>query len=193
METILSYESEYSRKYPNLYPLIYFDAIWVIFSKLLEIYTNSQKNELKNNIFNCVFVYYSFGKAAIFVENEDGAALATSKLKQCYDNSIEQKVSDIEGDIAELLIELGGYAADKSKKLVGKSFLNCKLEDYIIECLRERGIPNSRNLNKVVLDIALPGKGDYDARWNYVKKLGGVLQTNFDMNFDWRTGKSLKG
>jgi len=191
--TLLSYESEYIKNFPNLYPLIYFDAIEVLFIRMLELYTDSKRKELRNKIFDCVFVYYSFGKAAISVPNEDGAALATFKLCQCYKNSLKRKAFDIASDIADSLVRLGGCAAANNDKLSGKSFLNSRLDDHVIKCLEEI-IPNFNydiELERVIIDIVISGEGDTDTRWDFVKKLGKTLQTNFGMNFDWHTGERL--
>jgi hypothetical protein len=192
MGTLLSYEGKYTDKYPNLYPLIYFDAMEVIFLRLLELYNDSGRR-LKEDIFNCLFVYYSFGKSAISVQNEDGAALATFKLELCYKKSLERNTFDIGGEIADLLVRLGGRVAANNKKIGSKSFLNQPLEDYIIICLSNKipGFNYQKEWEKVVLDVILVGEGNHDARWNFIKKLGKTLQTNFGMNFDWHTGKSL--
>ncbi len=192
-DTLLSYGDKYSNRYPKSYPLIFFDAIYGVFDKLLILYKNHQKIRLKESIFNCVFVYYSFGKASVSVQNEDGAALATMKLKQSYSETLEHKVFGIGEEIVDLFIRLGGCAADSDGKMGVKSFLYQPLEDYIIDCLSDK-IPDfdyQKELEGGVVDVILPGQGNYDARWNFIKKLGKTLQTNFGLNFDWHTGKSL--
>jgi hypothetical protein len=191
--TLLSYESEYNNNHPDSYPLLYFDAIEVITKQLLELYVDPEKKWLKSNIIDCVFVFYSFGQAAISVQNEEGAALATLRLGQLYKESLKLNAHDVGGEIADLLVRLGGHAAANLKKLTGKNFLGCRLEQYVIKFLREK-IPDfnyGKELERVVLDIILPGEGDHDIRWNYVKELGKALQTNFGMNFDWRNGAPL--
>jgi len=193
LATLLSYESKYNDRYPKSYPLIFFDAIYVVFAKLLELYKDPKRERLRESILNCVFVYYSFGKAAISVQSEDGAALATFKLEQSYKRSLERDALDIAREIADLLVCLGGRVAANNKKIGSKSFLNQPLEDYIINCLSNK-IPDfnyQKEWERVVVDVILPGQGNHDARWNFVKKLGKTLQTNFGMNFDWHTGKSL--
>lgn len=105
----------------------------------------------------------------------------------------ERKAFDIASDIADSLVRLGGCAAANNDKLSGKSFLDSRLDDYVMKCL-EKIIPNfdyERELGRVIIEIVLSGEGDTDIRWDFVKKLGKTLKTNFGMNFDWRTGKRL--
>ena len=67
-DALFHFKYEYNSEAPNAYPLIFFDAIHVLFDRLLEIYkspTYKQRQtmgsyDLKNRLFDCADVYASF-------------------------------------------------------------------------------------------------------------------------------------
>jgi len=179
---LFSYSHDYNYKYPELYPLIYFDAVYVIFLQLIPRYKENQISEIKNNIFDCVYTYSSFAKEAILKSNSEGAALATLNLKQCYEKLVSEGLEVSAKDTVGLLVEVGGWAAGNKDKLTKVSFLGKPLDEYAMEIIE--GSPFRGAINKEIREVYIKGGGDRDAIWDFIKKLGKKLGTNFGFMFD---------
>src|SRR5690606_8110162 len=84
MNMILGLEDIYTKLHPEWYPLVYFDAVDVVFIRLVEA-VQAKKFKLKNentSIFNLLWIYSSFAEAALLAGNSDGAALAAIRIKE---------------------------------------------------------------------------------------------------------------
>ncbi len=184
---LFSYSYGYNNEYPESYPLIYFDAIYVIFLQLISRYKEDRNYGVKNNIFDCMYTYSSFAKEAIAKGNSNGAALATMRLKECYEHLIKEGLEESAKEAIELLVSVGGQAAGYKGKLGGVEFLPKKIDEYIIDIIEAS--PFRDAINSEIKEIYIKGGGDRDGIWEFIKALGKRMETNFGFMFDWETGE----
>jgi hypothetical protein len=193
INTVLSLAHPIEEKTPHAYPLIYFDAVEVVFRQLVRISQarggTSGRGRLKDNLFSLVHKYISFARVAIRQGNSKGAELGVFKGKNSYEHLRDNGLDEIAEDLIEALAELGGDAAGAGDRLERMSILNKNIPDYIIDVIVSSS--HKRKLNSAAIEIVIKGEGDSEKRWTFLKKLGLKLQTNFGLNFDWRTGEFL--
>jgi len=192
---IFHFEWKYNHDKPDAYPLIFFDAIYVLFEQLLKIYTEPKKegartannrSYIKNWLFSCAYAYSSFAKEAIEVSNGNGVALAGIRLRELYKKADEAEAEDVAIDIIGLIVRLAIQTAMNSEKLIGDSMFVGRITEEL-----EKVILNSKYRNEIssaVFEnfIEIYG-GDPDKKYAYIKSLGVKLGTNFRLNFDAST------
>lgn len=183
-EALLSFRSEYNDKYPTSYPLIYFDAVYVIFRQLLSIFKKSQSGRLRENIFDCIYIYSSFAEAAILKGNSRGAALATARLKEGYDKLVSEGLEESAKEAIGLLARIGGMAAHHRNKLEKVDFLSNKpIDQYVMDILE------TSQLRDAVISEVRESYMHLDSDRGFMIEMGKRLQTNFGFMFDWTTGE----
>lgn len=188
LNAIFSFEYEYNHKYPESYPLIYFDAVHVIFLQLITSYKKTKIPDVKNHIFSCIYVYSSFAKAAIEKENSKGAGLAVMNLKDSYDELVKNGLEESAKEALNLLIDVGGEAAGHKDKLQKVEFLPKTIEEYIIDIIESS--PFSGDIRGEIMEIYIKAGGNRDYIWKFIKDLGKRMGTNFGFMFDWKTGET---
>ena len=190
MECLLHFGYEYRDKHPELYPLIYFDAIDVVFLKLVQIFLNDKKNtEIKESLFDCVSVYYSFGEKAIIAGNSDGAALASMNLKKSYEKLKENNLIDEAKYTIGLLVRIGIVAAAYKDKLAKARFLHKELSEWIIEVVEKSEFKDTITHEVFEGYLNFIDMGSHDNLWKFITELGKRMKTNFGLRFDWKTGE----
>jgi len=191
---LLSFGYDYNYKKPNDYPLIYFDAVYVIFYRLMQIYlADKDKNlNIKNRIFDCLSSYHSFCIAAIEAKNSAGVALAITDLSKGYKELLKNNIRDIARDIIGLLVGIGAMTAGhKALSQNSGNFLGKSFDIYIMDILEENSDEFLSEISSEVHEshIRIDSGGDREEVWNFIKTLGKRLQTNFGFMFDWETGE----
>jgi hypothetical protein len=183
-EALSSFGYDYSYKYPTAYPLIYFDAVRVVFLQLVPAFKKCQNPRLKGNIFSLMYVYASFAEAAIPNGNSIGAALAASHLKRSYNDLLSQGPEESAKEAIKLLVRIGGIAARHKDKLEKVDFLgNQTIDEFIIDI-----VVSSPFQEDVIYEVREAYIGS-DLDWNFVTKMGKLLGTNFGFMFDCSTGE----
>lgn len=192
LEVILKYGYKYRYDFPNWYPLIYFDAISVLFDKLLEVYesrevTDQQRIELENRLFDCVHIYSSFGSAAIEVENVDGVALAVINLKRAHTEIMKYHSQKPLEHVLGLMVSLAIDAGSSPEKLKKENMLHRPITEDLEEIL-----VNSSQRGTIVKEVfeefLKADKGNHANKWSYIKSLGVKMRSNFGFAFDEITG-----
>ncbi len=182
-EVLLSSSHQYNNKYPTSYPLIYFDAVQVVFLQLASTFKKTQSRRLKENIFSCLHTYSSFAEAAIPTGNSNGAALTTIRLKEGYEELVREGLQESAKETIGLLIRVGGIAARHRDKLKKVEFLSKPIDQYIMD------IAASSPFRDEVITQVREAFVHLDSDWNFVVEMGRRLGTNFGFMFDWTTGE----
>ena len=193
LEAILTYGHTINDKRPDMYPLIYFDAVHVVMlqvARLLQSHKEgATRRRLRDNLFSLIYSFVSFANVAIRVGNSDGVGLAVMRLKESYELLVQKEINDLAEELIIVIVELGGNAAGFSDRLTRVQFLDKGIPDYIIDIAA-----SARHTSKVAsaaIEIVIKGEGDSDRRWEFLTRLGRRMQTNFGLSFDWRTGERL--
>jgi hypothetical protein len=193
LEAILTYGHAINDKRPDMYPLIYFDAVHVVVLQcarlLQEQKDGATRRRLRDNLFSLIYTFVSFANAAIRTGNSDGAGLAVMRLKESYELLVQKEMNDLAEELIIVITELGGNAAGLSDRLTSVEFLDKAISDYIIDI-----VASARHTNKIAgaaMEIVIRGEGDHARRLEFLKRLGRRMQTNFGLNFDWGTGERL--
>lgn len=183
-EAVLSFRFEYINKYPMSYPLMYFDAVDVVFQQLTSALKKTRGRRLKSDIYSCLYTYSSFAEAAILKGNSNGAALGTSKLKEGYEKLVSESLEGSAREAIGLLVRIGGAAALHRDKLREVDFLSNKcIDQYVMEILE-----TSPHRAEVISDVR-ESHIHSDSDWSFVVEMGRRLETNFGFMFDWTTGE----
>lgn len=193
MGVILSFGHLIGEKSTEAYPLIYFAALQVILRPLARLY-KEQKDQrpltrVEENLFSLGFRFLSFANAAIRRGNSRGAGLGFLEFKRAYEQIAENKIDNVAEDLIQALVEVGGNAAGAGDRLKEVDFLGKPLPDYVIDIIASAS--HKGKLSGAALEVLIKGEGDHEKRMAFLKKLGKTLQTNFGLNFDWRTGLAL--
>jgi hypothetical protein len=182
-EAILSHKYKYNFNYPTSYPLIYFDAIYVLFRQLMLAFNKTPSTTLKEYIFNCLYVYSSFAEAAIPQGNSKGAALAVSRLRECYDKLVSENLEECAKEAIGLLVRIGDIAAYHKDKLDKVELLSKRIDEEIMDIAEK-----SPYRDKVISEV-FESHIHLDSDWDFIVELGRRMKTNFGFMFDWTTGE----
>ena len=188
MSCIISFGDEFKRN-PSKYPLIYFDAVLVVFLKLILLFIKNKENsDLKENLLDCIFIHYYFAEEAIESGNSRGAGLAVQRIHKYYKELVKNKLDDEVRIALEQLAKISLKAAAFSEKLEKVDFLFEKIDEWAKKKLIETNSPDIIS-NVLHEGLIKTSDGDYDLVWKYIIELGHEMQTNFGFMFDWKTGK----
>jgi len=187
---LLGFGLSFRNKYPNTYPLIYFDALDVIRLQIID--KMGYDDEIKNIVYSLTYELFSFGEAAIFAKNRKGVDLSVSRIVRAYREFSERNLDEYAKDTIADLVRIGALIACYQDTLEGDGFLEKDLESYIIQ-----EIANSPWVDKIAYELheatvkVSPGKikDGKDLVWKYIVKLGKAMNTNFNFMFDWSTGE----
>jgi hypothetical protein len=197
VEFILHFSDKYKFKFPQLYPLIYFDLILVFFEKLLVVYRSEAVKEtpykketlteLEHTFFNCIYAISSFGEDAVSVQNVNGVMLAVLRLKELNEQIVQDPSDKLLEYIVSEMVDLQLVIGASQEKLQEPNMLSKPiigiLEEVFIKSTHRRLIEET--VNKKYRDIILDSQGT----WNYVKTLGVKMNTNFQLGFNEVTGE----
>ena len=181
--SVFSYSYKYNHHYQDSYPLIYFDLIYVLIRQFIAVYKAQKSVTLKENVFDCLYVYSSFAKAAISHRNSRGAALAYTRLKECYDELLGEHLEECAKEAIKLLVNIGGISSRHKEELQKVEFLSKSIHEEVIDLA---AISPFRN--EVESEVWNSHVG-MDSDWDFVIEMGKRMQTNFGFMFDWETGK----
>lgn len=176
---LMSFSDLYERDKPDLYPLIYFDALIVVMKRLVKIYKEDSKSRLNENIFSIAYSFSSFAEKAILVGNGSGASLAALRIKETYQDLKEAGLDKDARDVIKLLVRIGILAASNKEKLTQAHFMSSSLEEWTIAELSSSG----EEISDEVLESHIKLVGN-DEGWNYITNLGNRMGTNFGLMFD---------
>ena len=193
LNVLLGYGYKYNHESPNVYPLIYFDAVDVVFFQLLKIYAAKDKegqdvSGLKDTLFSLVHVFSSFALDAVKAGNIDGVSLAALRLRGAYKEAEElgaEKCSkDIIGEIVRVSMAVGANQEIlKKPSHMGISSFIKDLDDIIATS------PYNKEINAEIQDFSFRVGGNYEESWKHIRSLGIKRRTNFGMMFDEVTGE----
>ena len=187
INAIWSYSHRYSFSYPNTYPLIYFDVVYVVFLRLVQEYKKQKLQNLKNLLFDCTYTYSSFAVEAIKKGNSNGAALAAMRMKENYEELIKNDLKEVAKDTICLFVDVAVHAASHAKGLSRVDFMSEKIDDYLIKIIERSSFDHE--IRKEMFEAYIKVPGDSDLKWDFITKLGMRMRTNFGFNFDENTGK----
>lgn len=197
------YDSDYSNEYDQLinilcrsceyymkhadkeYPLIFFDAVNVVFMKYINLYTHeSIKNE---DVYSYIDICSSFAKEAIKNGNRSGASIAILRLNGFYKELIEKKLNECAKSVIVNFIEICGLYLIYKDSLHGENVLSDPMDQYLIKIIEV--CPYIETISTTMVELFRKSSGNNgDTTWNFVTVLGKRMQTNFGMMFDWQTG-----
>ncbi len=188
LNCLISLGDRYDHYHPNLYPIIFFDAIYVVIKKLIKINEVENLRRLEENIYALAFTFRSFAESAIRVGNIDGAYLAAMKIKKTYKIIKEASMEKLSEDVIKLMVRIGFMVASNKDITSTISSMEKPLEQFAADALVESGV----SIRDEVLDsfTDINSYLDHDASWNFIADLGMRLGTNFGFTFDPSTGKS---
>lgn len=192
---LLHFQYKYNTDRAEGYPLIYFDAIHVLFDSMLELYKKTTdearlgtgiRGDIKNNLFSCAHVYSSFAADAIKAGNGDGVALAAMNLRQVYQSALDAGAEDIANDYLDLIVTLAIRIATNSDTVKMGHLSNPleSLEKMILSSSSHGTIRSAVNESFLKFD-----EGPHDKKLAYIKSLGMKMGTNFGFMFDSLTGQ----
>lgn len=190
LNCLFTFDHYYCNKLPQQYPLIFFDTIIVILSKLVLIVSKNNTNRsLGDHIFDLSYTFAEFAESAIEVGNSDGAALAALNLKEAYTEILDAKLSNLANDVLKSFIKIGMLAAGSKNLLKEVDFMDKPLDIWIADVIVNSGV----DIEASVIDnyIHAFGVPDHDAIWEWIVSLGMRLRTNFGLSFDPETGQRI--
>jgi len=183
---LLSFIDKYDNDFPDDYPLIFFDALYVVLKRLIEKEKEQDTPHVSENIYSLAYAFASFAENAIGVNNSDGAGLAAMKIKQAYEDIKNAELNKLANDVIQLLIRIGILASGNKGKMKKVDFLDKDIDEWVIDTLVESG----ENIEKAVLDSYLHSRGgNYEDKWSFITRLGMRLGSNFGLMFDPKTGE----
>lgn len=193
--TIFHFQYKYNHNKADAYPLIYFDAVHVLFDSLLEIYKQPAdevhhganiKGEIKDHLFSCAHIYSSFAADAIKAGNGDGVALASINLRQVYESALSAGAEGVARDCLDLIVTLAIRVATNIDTIKMGHLDNPlgNLEKTILASSYVGTVESAVNESYRKFD-----EGLHDKKWAYIKSLGVKMGTNFGFMFDSLTGQ----
>jgi hypothetical protein len=192
---IMEFESDYKNHHPKSYPLIYFDAIGVVFNGLMtELERNRSevtRSKISRHIFDFMYAYSSFAIAAIDAENGDGASLATLRLIQGYDelreNAADESLLDKNArDAIGLVVDVAFHAAGQPLKNTRAEFLSEGIEERLLKILSDVPTAYAKVLDSEIMEGYLHSYNHKypNALKSFIKRLGAARGTNFGLNLN---------
>lgn len=187
---LLGFGSAFRDKYPNAYPLIYYDALDVIRLQIID--KLGHDDEIKNIVYSLTYEFFSFGEAAIYAKNRRGTELSILHLTKAYREFTERSLDEYAKDTIADIVRIGALISCYQDTLEGEGFLDEDLESYIIsEIITSPWVDRiSHELHEATIKISPKERKDNrDPVWDFIVKLGKAMNTNFNFMFDWRTGE----
>lgn len=189
LNCLLGFSDKFNRNHPNLYPLIYFDALYVVLRKLVQIYKKQEVRKLDENIFDIAYAFSSFAEKAIKVKNASGAGLSVIRIWEVYEELKGARLGKQAHDAIELLVGVGMLAAAYQNNLERVDFLGKQIHEWIIDKLVSSGESVENEVMDRYIHSAIEIKDGHDAAWEFITHLGKRMGTNFGFAFDPGTGE----
>lgn len=187
--SLINFGDKYSEKYFMTYPLIFFDAVSVFIKRLIEKQLRKYSKSISENIYSLALSFSSFAESALNGENATGAALAITEIEKTYR---ELKVANFDSDalsVVKTLIHIGIIAANKKSSLDIVEFIGKPLDDRIIDFLGE----SNEQIDNEVFNSFIHTFGlNHELSWDFIKRLGHQMMSNFSLMFDPLTGKDYE-
>lgn len=189
VDTVLSFGWAYSNNNTETsYPLIYFDTLYVIGTKLIDYYkpsneSDSYASDISNTLFSLMYEHLSYGEAACFAKNNNGARLSVLGLKHFIKIFESSKYGDdLKKHTLDAVLKLGAAAYVNDVK-PGKDHSLGPVQDYILEVLRNHS--DGVDLSNEGFEIYIKSSGDNMDKTNeYLKIVGPILSTNFNLKLE---------
>lgn len=192
MTSLMDFEEIYRATYPSAYPLIYFDAIWVVFREFInEFLRNSShlaRSRISDYLFNNIYAYSSFAGAAIKVGNGRGACLATVRLCNAYkelmkyssESALEKVIDDAIGEMTHVAFKAAGQRTES----ISCDFLSEGIVEHLLNILSEIPTDYDRKIDSHVFNnfIRFDLSTDFTSIKSFIKKLGMARGTNFGLS-----------
>lgn len=189
--TIFSFGSEYNKR-PNWYPHFFFDSLFVVSQALIiQLKKLTKNSDLDQYLFDVAYSVYSFTREAIMVGNTTSAELGVMKLDYDFyskysDSGLEKRAREVLG----LIVKCGLLASSFQDKQKKPNLFNQPVEDEVIERLLK-----SSDVDTIIAEVydnylRASFEGDHKKAWEFVKKLGNKMDTNFGFMFDPVTGEN---
>lgn len=196
---LFHFDHKYSYDYADSYPLIFFDAVHVLYDRMLEYYTTlgeheyqreERRPEIKGWIFSSGYIFASFAREAIEKGNGDGVSLAAIRLRQVYSSAMNSGNRNVAKDFIDLIVDIAIRSASTNNDLNGKTFGSKStiedLEKIII------GSPFKQEIKSAVFESYIKvNEGSSDKKRVYIESLQEKLNDNFGLNFNPATGQDL--
>lgn len=191
MSAVLEIGWEMHSKRADVYPLIYFDCLYVIAKKLAPYCKdeNDYEQEIGDSLFSLMYELFSFGEAAIYEGNLRGAGLALLKLEEHLKIAEQNNLEKHKQYILDDVLRLGAIAESAGIKGV-PDFLRGdgdSLADVSIHLLRKHihGHSLDGEAHEVLIKTSTTGK--HEQVMNYLRRVGKALGTDFGMHLSERT------
>ena len=175
----------YVEQADNSYPLVYFDTVFVIFTKYIE--NNIRMDVTEEHICKYIEIFSSFSEEAIKQRNANGGALAIYRLVECYQFLIKKDYVNSAKLVVSKLIKLYALAFVSKENIKYVSFLTMTLDQYLVNFITN--CPYIDTISLTLQDILLRPGADNAELWEAVKSLGKKMQSNFGLRFDFDTDK----
>lgn len=194
--TIFHFDHKYSYDYADAYPLIFFDAVHVLYDRMLDYYTSlgineqireQRRPEIKDWIWSCGYVFYSFAEKALEKGNGDGVSLACIRLGQVYRSAMDSKNYNVAKNFIELIVGLAIRCAASNQVLKGKTQGSLNIIKTLEQTILQS--PFKQEIKSAVFDSYIKIHDDEsDKKFSYIKSLGKKMGSNFGLNFNFEIG-----
>ncbi len=189
VDAVLSFGWVYSNNNTKTsYPLIYFDALYVIGKKLIDYYnpsneSDSYASDISNTLFSLMYEHLSYGEAACLAKNNNGARLSVLGLKHFIKIFESSKYGDrLKKDTLDAVLRLGAAAYVNDVK-PGKDYSLGPVQDYVLKVLRDHSA--GVDLSNEGFEIYIKSSGDnIDKTSEYLKIVGPILGTDFNLKLE---------
>lgn len=178
----------YTHKHPTAYPLIYFDAIETIISKLVAQFLSTKESYLREQIEILFLVYSFFNQAAIKIGNSRGAYLSSLRIFTHYQLFRSKGLDKEANDALEALVRAGVLVAGYKHKFIGGSPVG-DLESWISDRLVELDTNLSNAVMEAYIKVIDEGT-DHKNKWSFITTLGKRVGSNFGLMFDPKSGET---
>jgi hypothetical protein len=184
INALLGIGGGYDRPRSDKYPLIYFDALYVIARSLTPYYRPGDKSkgnsEIGDMLFTLMYEKQSFAEAALKVRNSNGLALALLRLtdhaRLARDAGLQEQVNDV----MDALLDVGVLVASVGDDLPRSDLNSGNLADEIKDTITDYADPS--DLVKEAREILIKFKPEvkHDVASAYVKDVGIALGVDWD-------------
>lgn len=193
MNAVFGIGWEYHRSRPDSYPLIFFDALYVIADKLAPYCTDEQASyDGSDGLFSLMHDVRSFAEVAIIAGNASGTALALRGVNDHMKIAKKNNLDDQVKYCLESILEIGAYAAsahlDDKVEFLMTSDGTVKGEATKIIVENHYGYDLSHAASELI--IKFDKVKDYDELKKYLIEVGDAIGTNFGLRLKKEDEKS---
>ncbi|MBP8689489.1 hypothetical protein KBH77_04025 [Patescibacteria group bacterium] len=176
-------------KNPSFYPLFYYDTLKSIVEKSGKMLSTEYKHKEVPEFFRHLFFEVSYNirklaEAQISSNNPHSAALSILKLKEIY---LVLKEYNLDYQAHEIMVEIVPLAFySYVHKVDNDSLVGGNLNNFLIDFISE----TRENIDKEVREQYISNHNlEHTKVWEFVKKIGRELNTNFGFMFEPTTGE----